>query len=106
MAAAALFARGKSQASVARQLNVSRPSALRWYRAWHRHGRSGLRATGRAGRKPRLDATARQRLSDTLLRGARAAGFRTEVWTLERVGAVIAEVCHGAHLDTAAIMEG
>ena len=52
--AARLFARGESQAAVARTLAVTPITAGRWYRAWKARGRPCLKAAGRAGRKPRV----------------------------------------------------
>ena len=93
LAAARLFSQGRSQAEVARQLGVSRVSALRWFRAWQPQGRRGLRAAGRAGRKPRMDTSARKRLEAALLKGPTSWGFPTHLWTLERVAHVIWNVC-------------
>src|SRR4030095_9482105 len=56
--AARLFARGTSQAAVAQQLGVTRVSAHHWYHAWKAQGRPGLKAAGRAGRQPQLNADA------------------------------------------------
>ena len=94
MQAARLFEQGHRQAEVVRRLRVSRPTAHRWYRAWRRQGRRGLQGARRAGRKPRLDATARRRLETALLRGPTAWGFPTHLWTLQRVARVIWKVCH------------
>jgi transposase len=92
--AAQLFAQGHPQAEVVRRFRVSRPSAHRWYQAWRRRGAAGLKGAGRAGRKPRLSPVGRQRLAAALLRGPRAWGFRTELWTLERIAQVIGKVAH------------
>jgi transposase len=92
--AAKLFAQGHPQAEIVRRLKVSRPTAHRWYRAWRRHGRPGLKGAGRAGRKPRLGPQARQRVEGALLEGPAAWGFATPLWTLERVAAVIWKTCH------------
>ena len=54
MRAVRLFERGETQSVVARRLDVSRTTAMRWAQAWEQDGREGLRAAGRAGRKPRL----------------------------------------------------
>jgi len=93
MQAARLFAQGHPQAEVVRRLTVSRPTAHRWYQAWQEKGRDGLRAAGRAGRKPRLDSVARKRLETALLKGPLAWGFHTNLWTLERVRVVIEKTC-------------
>ncbi len=92
--AAQMFEQGHSQAEVVRRWGVSRPTAHRWYRAWRRQGRDGLRGAGRAGRRPRLSAEGRLRLVAALLEGPTAWGFRTDLWTLKRVGQVIAKTCH------------
>ena len=65
--AARLFARGASQATVARSLGATRAAAHRWYHAWQDEGRTGLRAVGRAGRKPRLEAPQVARVEAALL---------------------------------------
>jgi transposase len=94
MKAAQLFEQGHPQAEVVRRLGVSRPTAHRWHQAWRGQGRAGLRGAGRAGRRARLNAESRRRLVAALLRGPTAWGFRTDLWTLERVGQVIGKTCH------------
>jgi transposase len=91
--AAKLFSQGHRQAEIVRRLQVSRPTAHRWYRAWRRRGRLGLKSAGRAGRKPRLAPQARQRLEAALLEGPARWGFSTDLWTLERVTTVIWKLC-------------
>jgi transposase len=87
--AASLFTRGRTQADVARALQVSRQSVSRWFRLWTRGGRGTLRAAGRAGRKPRLTTQQLQQIDRALRQGARAQGFRTNLWTLPRVAKLI-----------------
>jgi transposase len=89
MDAARLFARKVSQHAVARQLGVSVAAAHRWFHAWQAQGRRGLKAAGRAGRKPRLDRAALARVERGLLQGAPAHGFATDLWTLPRVATLI-----------------
>src|SRR5437764_4883328 len=67
--AARLFARGESQAAVARALGATRAAAHRWYHAWQDEGRTALKAAGRAGRKPRLEAPQLARVEAALLKG-------------------------------------
>jgi transposase len=92
--AARLFARGASQAAVARALGATRAAAHRWFHAWQDEGRTGLKAAGRAGRKPRLEAPQLARVEGALLKGPRAHGFATELWTLPRVAIVIERLTH------------
>jgi transposase len=87
--AARLFARGESQAAVARILDVTPMTACRWYHAWTTGGRTRLKAAGRAGRKSRLDTKQLAALDTALRRGAPAHGFSTDLWTLPRIATVI-----------------
>jgi transposase len=90
LAAAALLRQGRlTQAAIARHLGVSRASVSRWAAALHQQGRRALRARPKSGRPPRLDARAWTRLGRLLGRGARAAGFASERWTLRRIAALI-----------------
>ena len=52
-------------------------------------GRAALRGAGRAGRRPRLSRAQLAKVQKTLLRGAEASGYLTDVWTLPRVAEVI-----------------
>jgi transposase len=87
--AARLFERGASQAGVARELAVSRQSVSRWYADWQAGGTTALKAAGRAGRLPRLSAAQLRRVERALRQGPRAHGLGTDLWTLDRVAAVI-----------------
>lgn len=89
-AAADLFRHGHSQATVVRQLQVSRQTASRWQAAWRSRGRAALKGAGRAGRKPRVEAAALRQVEVVLLRGPKASGFSTDLWTLPRISRVIA----------------
>jgi transposase len=87
--AAELFAQGRSQAEVARQLDVSRQSASRWHAGWQADGATALRTRGPTGRRPKVPDSALQAIQQALLQGAQAHGFGTDVWTLERIAVVI-----------------
>lgn len=81
--------KGLLPAEVARRLGVSCQSAVTWYRAWQAEGREGLHGAGRAGRLPRLTAQQIRAVETELLKGARAHGFETDLWTLARIAQVI-----------------
>src|SRR5918997_2940368 len=90
LAAARLLRQGRfSQADIARQLGVSRASVSRWAATLAQQGRRGLATRVPTGREPRLDEKAWARLGRLLDRGAMAAGFATERWTLKRIAALI-----------------
>jgi transposase len=97
LAAATLLRQGQlSQAEIARHLGVSRASVCRWAAMLAQEGPRGLEARPIPGPSPRLDETAWTRLGRLLDRGAVAAGFATERWTLERI-AVLIEREFGVH---------
>jgi transposase len=90
--AAELFAQGHTQAEVARELGVSRQSAHVWHAAWQQGGLDALRSRGPTGPDPKLSATDLARIEQALLQGAKANGFDTDLWTLERVAVVITQL--------------
>jgi len=92
MKAAKMFARGKSQAEVAKVLGVSRQSASVWYMKWQDEGSRGLKAAGRAGRKPRITPEQKAQVERQLARGPEAFGYATDLWTLPRIREVIKKV--------------
>jgi transposase len=87
--AAELFAQGRSQAEVARQLDVSRQSASRWQTRWQADGTTALRTRGPTGRRPKVADDQLQAIQQGLLEGALAHGFATNVWTLDRIAVLI-----------------
>ena len=89
--AARMFACGATQAEVARTFGVSRQAASVWYRQWH-HGGSALRGAGRTGHPPRLSAAELDAVDQALRLGPQAFGFDTQLWTLDRVAAVIKQL--------------
>ena len=90
LAGATLLRQGRlSQAQIARQLGVSRASVCRWAATLAQEGGRGLQARSITGRPPRLGEKAWARLGRLLERGAMAAGFATERWTLKRIAALI-----------------
>ena len=91
--ASELFAQGRSQAEVARELDVSRASASRWHAGWQASGTAALQSRGPTGRppggRPKIPDSALVRIEQALLKGALTHGFATDVWTLERIAVVI-----------------
>lgn len=76
--AADMFSKGATQADVARELGVSRPTALEWYRKWSEGGKKALRA-GRPGRPPLLDARDMAKVLKAMRTGPGANGFSREL---------------------------
>ena len=86
-----LLEEGHAPVEVARMLGCDRRSVRRWKAAFRKGGEARLRARRISGRPTRLDGAARRRLEKTLLRGAKAAGFPTALWTCPRIVQVIEE---------------
>lgn len=84
-----LLLQGLQPVEVARRVGVDRRSVRRWNRLYRETGEAGLRAKPAPGRPLKLDARARQRLEQVLLKGAQMAGFPTDLWTCPRVAQVI-----------------
>jgi transposase len=87
--AAKLFAKGKTQAEVSRELGVSRQSVSRWHTDWQAGGNGALKGAGRAGRLPNLDKRQLAKVAAELTKGPLAHGYATDMWTLQRVAEVI-----------------
>jgi len=90
--AARMFDKGSTPAEVARALGVTRQSTSRWHRAWAEGGADALASTGKRGRSARLSAVELKRVEEALRKGARANGYATDLWTLDRMRAVIESV--------------
>ena len=90
MEAARLFGRGElSQSQIARQLKVSRQAVSVWHTLWQRRGAKALAARGPLGRPFRLNPAQIKALKRQLIAGSASAGFAGELWTIERVRALI-----------------
>ena len=74
---------------VARIVGCDRRSVRRWSAAFRKGGGEGIKARPTRGRPPRLDEKARGRPERALLKGAKAAGFETDLWTCPRVAQLI-----------------
>jgi putative transposase len=70
-------------------LGVSRYSVSRWLKRFRHGGWRALRARRSCGRPARLTKRQWQQLGYLLDRGAKAAGFLSERWTLKRIAALI-----------------
>jgi transposase len=95
--AAELFAQDHSQAEVARTLGVSRQSAHVWHARFEQGGVDALRSRGPTGPDPQLSPADLARIEQALLQGAKANGFDTDLWTLERVAVVITQLTGVRH---------
>lgn len=79
----------QSQAEIARRLGISRATVNDWANQVAAGGLRALRRRSASGRPPRLTAEQKKRLVQILKRGAPAAGFPSERWTMGRVQQII-----------------
>jgi transposase len=68
---------------------VARQNVSRWHARWQAGGLQALASRGPTGYAPRLSEEQLHRIDQALRQGARAHGFDSDHWTLDRVAAVI-----------------
>jgi transposase len=84
-----LLQEGKSMVEASRLSGAAYSSVKRWKKAWELGGEEALASKPHPGPENRLSEKQRCRLADILCRGARAAGFANELWTLKRIAQVV-----------------
>jgi len=88
-----LLKRGLTTPAIAEQLGCSHSSVVRWRQAYDRAGPQGLAPKPIPGRPPKLAPRQHPRLVRILLKGPLAAGYSTDLWTLDRIAHVIQRQC-------------
>jgi len=71
---------------------VARQVTYQWESAWEKNCKTGLASKGKAGRKSKLTAVQTQKVVDALIAGLVSRGYKTNLWTLPRVAALITEL--------------
>jgi transposase len=85
-----LLNKGKASLSaIARWLGASKSSVSRWMKAYQEKGAKGLKPKMVPGRPLKLLPEQREKLSELLLAGPLSSGYRTDLWTLQRVAQII-----------------
>ncbi len=85
----ALLRKNLSLHEIARRIGCHASSVLRWRNAWLRGGRVALKAKLAPGRPPRLTLKQKTQLVVLLAQGAMVHGYRTELWTTQRISILI-----------------
>lgn len=84
-----LSANGKQTVEIAHIVGASRRTVRRWKALFRKKGTKGLQARPAPGRPVRLNSGQLNDLEQALLKGARAFGYDTDLWTCPRVAEVI-----------------
>ena len=87
--AVALLEAGHRQAEVARRVGAHPTSVKRWWEAYQKSGEGGLAAKPVPGRPSKLTARQKTLLTQRLLKGAKANGFSTDLWTCPQIATMI-----------------
>ena len=74
---------------IARRIGCHASSVLRWRNALQSGGPKALKAKPASGRPPRLTSKQKNQLVRLLVQGAMAHGYRTELWTTQRIADLI-----------------
>lgn len=105
----ALHLKGMTIREVAATVGCAPGSVARWAKMAREGGDNALDPIPGPGGKSRMTDADRERLRAILLRGAKAAGFATEMWSLRRVRDVIRReigVSYSADSTVHAILHG
>ena len=98
-----LLQAGNSLSTVARTVGAAVSAVWQWRETVRRKGDQGLAARPAPGRPSKLTSRQRQRLPRLLAVGARAYGYRNDLWTTRRIAAVIKRelgvAYHPAHVS-------
>lgn len=90
--AAEFFRQAVQQVEVGRRLKVTRSAVCQWYAIWQKQGKKGLISKGNPGPKPRLTEVKKKKIERALLKGPKAFGYATNIWTLKRIAKLIRKV--------------
>jgi len=74
---------------IARRIGCHASSVMRWRNALRSGGQKALKAKPAPGRPPRLTSKQKKQLVRLLIQGAMAHGYRTELWTTQRIADLI-----------------
>ena len=100
--AIALFPLGHTYRAIAEKVGAALSSVVRWRQSYRQSGRRGLKARPASGRPCRLTNQQKIHLGDTLARGAQAAGYANDLWTLKRIAAAVKKL-FGIHYGASGI---
>lgn len=80
---------GRGPTEIADMVGRDRRTVQRWLRRYEQGGKEALESTPHPGRTSKLTDDQKTRLEEELLKGPRAHGFSTDLWTCRRVATLI-----------------
>lgn len=92
-----LYQKGQTQYQIAKQLKVSFEGVSNWVETYRQQGLKGLQSKGRPGPRPRLTDSKRRKLKQAILKGPKAQGYTTDLWTLQRLTALIKKLARTSY---------
>lgn len=87
-----LYQKGLSQYKIAKKFGVSFEAVSKWVEAYEKKGFGSLKSKGQPGPKSKLDPEKQKKLKKAILKGPKAIGYPTDLWTLERLQALIKKI--------------
>ena len=87
-----MFKKGMTQAEVARRLLVTAAAVNLWHHQWKKKGMRGLKSKGQTGFPSQMTEGDCLKLRKAILNGATKCGYETDMWTLERISAVMKRI--------------
>lgn len=73
-------------------MGVSFEAVRKWVDAYEARGMQGLASKGHPGPQAELDLDDRKKIGAAILKGPRAEGYATDLWTLERIARLIKRI--------------
>lgn len=87
-----LYHKGQSQYAIAKKFGVSFEAVSKWVEASEKKGESGLKSKGKPGPKSKLSLEKQRAIKRAILKGPKAIGYATDLWTLERLQTLIKKI--------------
>jgi transposase len=86
------YRKGKTQYWIAKHMGVSFEAVRKWADAYEARGMKGLESKGHPGPQAELGEKDRKKIRAAILKGPRAEGYATDLWTLERIAQLIKRI--------------
>lgn len=87
-----LYQKGLSQYKIAKKFGVSFAAVSKWVEAFKKKGPRGLESGGKPGPKSKLKPEKQKEIKKAILKGPKASGYDTDLWTLERLQALVKKI--------------